>query len=132
MYSCSECPASKPEYATKNIENFATIPSGSVLTKEQTDMIFEFAEKPIKVIFEDVTELKMDGYNIEIKGKLSGIQAEKIIGNIFGTTDIAALDCSDMSEEEIDRIVDNFNSIPEVYPIRTEDLKKILERSNNA
>lgn len=77
-----------------NKENLVTIPSGSVLTKEQTDLIFEFAEKPIKIIFEDATEVKMDNYNIEIKGKLSGIQAEKIISNVFGTTNIAALDCS--------------------------------------
>lgn len=31
--------------------------------------------------------------------------------------------------KEYEDIVDKFNSIPEVYPIRTEDLKKILDKS---
>lgn len=30
-----------------------------------------------------------------------------------------------------DEIVEAFNSVPEIYPIRTEDLQKVLERSNN-
>lgn len=63
-----------------------------------------------------------DKYIIEIKRKLSLSEIE----SIFGTTDIGMLDCSDMTDEEIDRIVEEFNNIPLVNPIRTEDLKKIL------
>ena len=65
-----------------------------------------------------------DRYIIEIKRKLTLSEIE----NIFGTTDIGILDCSDMTDEEIDRIVEEFNSIPLVNPIRTEDLKKILNK----
>lgn len=36
-----------------------------------------------------------------------------------------------ISPEEMERIIEEFNSIPEVYPIPAEDLKKILERSKN-
>lgn len=98
-------------------ENIAYIHSGSVLTKEQTDMMYKLAEKPIKIIFEDVTEVNMNGYDIEIKGRLSGIEAEKVISNIFGTTNIGVLDCSDMTDEEIDRIVDKWNEVPELQII---------------
>ena len=83
----------------------AYIHSGSVLTKEQTDELYRLAAKPIKIIFEDVTQVNMSDYNIQIKGRLSGIEAEKVISNIFGTTDIGALDCSDMTDEEIDKII---------------------------
>lgn len=62
-------------------------------------------EKPIKVSFEDEPEVKViDCDHIEIKEKLSGIKAEKIISDIFGTTDIAAYDCGDMSNEEIESV----------------------------
>lgn len=63
-----------------------------------------------------------NNYIIEIKRKLSLSEIE----SIFGTTDIGMLDCSDITDEEIDRIVEEFNNIPLVNPIRTEDLKKIL------
>lgn len=59
------------------------------------------------------------------------MEAEKLLNDIFGTTNVTVLDCSDMTEEEIDRIAEEFNSIPEVYPITTEDLRKVLERSKN-
>ena len=59
-------------------------------------------EKPIKVSFEDQPEVKtIDCNHIETKKKLHGAEAERIINNIFGTTDIAAYDCSDMTDEEI-------------------------------
>lgn len=34
---------------------------------------------------------------------------------IFGSTDLGMLDCSDMTDEEINRIVDNWNGVPEIY-----------------
>lgn len=39
--------------------------------------------------------------------------------------------CIDLSDEEIDRIVEKFCDIPTVNPISAKDLKKVLERSNN-
>lgn len=44
---------------------------------------------------------KEEPYIIEIKRKLSPSEIEAI----FGSTNIGVLDCSDMSEEEINRIV---------------------------
>lgn len=60
-------------------------------------------------------------YIIEFRKKLFLSEIE----SIFGTTDISMLDCGDMTDEEINRIVEKFNNIP---PIRTEDLKKILNQ----
>ena len=52
-------------------------------------------------------------YIFELKLKLSDSQ----IKNIFGTTELAMLDCSDMTDEEIDNIVDKWNEIPELQMI---------------
>lgn len=38
----------------------------------------------------------------------------------------------EISPEEMERIVEEFCSIPEVYPISAEELKKILEGQENA
>lgn len=48
------------------IPNIATIPSGSILTKEQTDIIYEFAMVPVPV--EEFNKL---GYTDEEAQKLS-------------------------------------------------------------
>lgn len=52
-------------------------------------------------------------YNFELKLRLSDSQ----IKNIFGTTELAMLDCSNMTDEEINRIVDKWNEIPELQII---------------
>lgn len=83
-------------------------------------------EKLIKIVYERPIELKFNGYDIEMKCKLSEAEAKKTIKNIFGTTDLAMIDCSDMTDEEIDRLVDKWNSIPKEYvvPIKEVDLWK--------
>ena len=48
-------------------------------------------------------------YIFELKLKLSDSQ----IKNIFGTTELAMLDCSDMTDEEIDK----WSEIPELQMI---------------
>ena len=68
-------------------------------------------KKTIKVVFENCPELEMDGNDVKITYKLSEFE----IKNIFGTTEMALLDCSGMTDEEIDEIVDAFNAIPEEY-----------------
>lgn len=52
-------------------------------------------------------------YIFELKLKLSDSQ----IKNIFGSTELAMLDCSDMTDEEIDKLVDKWNEIPELQMI---------------
>ena len=39
--------------------------------------------------------------------------------------------CEEMSCEELERVVDIFNSLPEIYPIFPEELEKALERYEN-
>ena len=52
---------------------------------------------------------KYNKYIFELKLKLSDSQ----IKNIFGTTELAMLDCSNMTDEEIDKL----NKIPELQII---------------
>lgn len=56
---------------------------------------------------------KYNEYAFELKLKLSDSQ----IKSIFGTTELAMLDCSDMTDEEIDKLVDKLNEIPELQMI---------------
>ena len=86
-------------------ENVVYIPSGYVLTKESTEAIYELAKNPIKIICEDNVEITIDGDYITINKRIIGIEGEKFISNIFGTTNIGIFDCSDMSHEEIESIV---------------------------
>ena len=71
-------------------------------------------------------------YILEIKRKLSSSEIE----SIFGTTDIGVLDCSDIdiSDEEIDRIVEEFNSIGctsfNRLSLTEEEIKAITKQEN--
>ncbi len=88
----------------------------------------EDKDHPIKIVYEDDLKIThIDDCTFEITGKVYGIEAEKIITNIFGTTNLGVLDCSDMSDEEINGIADKWNSIPEEYPITHDDLVKAME-----
>lgn len=82
-------------------------------------------DKPIKIVFGDDVKVAENGNDIEIKRKLSDIETEKLLIDIFGTTNIGILNCSDMTDEEINKIVDKWNSIPEQYAIPIEDWKKL-------
>lgn len=82
-------------------------------------------DKPIKIVFEDDVKVTANGNDIEIKRKLSDVEAEKLLNDIFGTTNIGILNCSGMTDEEINKIVDKWNSIPEEYVIPIEDWKKL-------
>ena len=65
---------------------------------------------------EYVKDFELLGYTHDEAIKLGRLAVERLL----------TVDTSDW-----DRIVEEFNSIPEVYPILADDLKKILERSNN-
>lgn len=52
-----------------------------------------------------VSNNKDDKYILELK------LSDSEIKNIFGTTELAMFDCGDMTDEEINKIVDEFNSI---------------------
>ena len=90
-----------------NIREFAFIP--------------EDKEKPIKVIYEDNSGfVKTNDCTIEYIRRLTPMESEAVLMGMFGTADIGVLDCSDMTDEEIDRIVDAWNSIPEEYLVPIE------------
>jgi len=92
----------------------------------------EDKDKPIKVVYEDDFKvIQTNDCTIEIVKRLTPMESEKLLNDMFGTTDVGILDCSDMTDEEIDRIVEEFNNIPEVYPVTNKELQKILERLEN-
>lgn len=83
----------------------------TIIQKDQNTLI-----KPIKIVYQDeVLVIPMDDGNIEIRKKLSPMEAVQFIETLFGTTILGVLDCSDMTDKEIDKIVDEWNSIPEEY-----------------
>lgn len=92
-------------------------------------------DKPIKVVIEDSVKVTSNGNVIEIKKHLSSVEAENLLNDIFGTTDIGILDCSDMTEEEIaeiDKIIDEFNKVGcTSFQVTADELKEILEEQNN-
>lgn len=56
-------------------------------------------DKPIKIVFEDDIKITANGNDIEIKRKLSGIEAEKLLNDIFGTTNIGIIDIDDIKDD---------------------------------
>lgn len=82
-------------------------------------------DKPIKIVFEDDVKVTANGNDIEIKRKLSDIEAEKLLIDIFGTTNVGILDCSDMTDEKIEKFVDKWNDIPEEYLTPVVDWAKL-------
>lgn len=93
-------------------------------------MIDNIDIQPIKIIYEDGYEVKGDGYDIEIKKELTPSEAQQILYNIFGCSDIAALDCSDIPDE----IIDKFNSIGctsfNQLSLTEEEIKALLKQEN--
>lgn len=67
--------------------------------------ITEDKERPIKMVYEDDFKvMQTDDFTIETVRRLTPMESEQLLENMFGSTDIGVLDCSDMSQEEIDRI----------------------------
>ena len=93
-----------------NKENLVPIHSGDVLTKEQTEEVYEFAKIPIE-------DWELLGYTHDEAIELSELSV------VWSPIKI--------DPEELDRIVEAFNNVGEVYPISAEDLKKALERYEN-
>lgn len=68
----------------------------------------EDKEKPIKMVYEDDSGfVKTNDCTIEYVKRLTPMESEQLLKEMFGTTNIGVLDCSDMTDEEIDRIVSN-------------------------
>ena len=59
----------------------------------------EQKDKPIKIVFEDSVKVTANGNNIEIKRKLSDVEFEKLLIDIFGTTNIGVLNIDDIRED---------------------------------
>ena len=55
-------------------------------------------DKPIKIVFVADVKVTANSNDIEIKRKLSDAEAEKLLIDIFGTTNIGTLDFSDIEE----------------------------------
>lgn len=86
----------------------------------------EDKEKPLKVVYEDDSGfIKTNDCTIEYFKRLTPMESESLLNNIFGSTNIGAFDCSGMSDEEIEKIVDKWNSIPKEYLVRVDDLSEV-------
>lgn len=93
-------------------------------------MIDNIDIQPIKIVYEDGFKVEGDGYDIKVTKPLTPSKAQQIIYNIFGSTDIAALDCSDIPDE----IIDKFNSIGctsfNHLSLTEEEIKALLKQEN--
>lgn len=70
------------------------------MNKNKTIFIIQTSEQnPIKLVFEDDVEVNANGDNIEVKGKLSSIEAEKVLTDIFGSIDLAATPIDNIKED---------------------------------
>lgn len=70
--------------------------------------ISEDKEKPIKIVFENDSDfVEIDDCMIEYIKRLSSMDSEQFLKEIFGAINIGVFDCSDMTDEEINRIVNN-------------------------
>ena len=67
-------------------------------------------DKPIKIVYEDSWSLEDNGNEIIVSKRLSEMESKNFLMEWFGTTDVGVLDCSDMSEEEIEEILNAFNN----------------------
>lgn len=92
-------------------------------------IIPEQTEKPIKIISHDVAIKSNNDNSINIIKKLSPLETKKLFIDLFGTTDVGVLSCNDMSDEELNRMLDELNSIPEEYVVPIEEWKR-LEYTN--
>lgn len=105
----------------------------TLIFKERYISIEELHQKPIKIVYDNGWKARnISDFEIELSRKLSPSESEELIKGLFGTTDIAALDCSNMTEEEIeeiDRIVDEFNKIGcTSFQVTANELKEVLRR----
>ena len=57
----------------------------------------ENKDKPIKIVFEDdLKVIQTNDCTIEVIKRLSPMESEKLLKDMFSTTDIGVLDCSDI------------------------------------
>ena len=62
--------------------------------------------KPIKIVYEDDVGVTQTGdFTIEFVKKLHGIELENFLKDVFGTTKVGIFDCRNVSDEEIERIM---------------------------
>ena len=59
----------------------------------------ESKDKPIKIVFENDIAITIDNDDIKIKRKLSRFEAEKLLTDIFGTTNIGIFNINDVKED---------------------------------
>lgn len=63
-------------------------------------------DKPITIAFEDEKNvISIDDCTFTFSRKLTPMQSEKLLKDIFGTTDVGVLDCSNMYDEEFNEII---------------------------
>lgn len=89
-------------------------------------------------LFDAAWEENMNGRGTDITRMVTtfvpaAIQDLQAFRDMFDIPDVNLLDCNGMTDEEYERMVDEFNSIPEVYPISYDDFvkgMKIVDKDN--
>lgn len=92
-------------------------------------------DKPIKVVYGNDWKVEDDRNELVFSKRLSEIESENLLMELFGTTDVGILDCSNMTEEEIaeiDRFVDEYNKIGcTSFQVTADELEKILQQTDS-
>lgn len=82
-------------------------------------------DKPLKIVYDDNWAMNLNGYNAEFSRKLTDLEFKNLLIDTFGTTDVGVLDCNDISDEELNRMLDELNSIQEEYAVSIEEWKRL-------
>lgn len=61
----------------------------------------------LKIVIEEDIKITGDGDIVEIKKRLSSMESEKLFIDLFGTINVGVLDCSNMTDAEIDSLISN-------------------------
>lgn len=66
--------------------------------------VSEDKDRPIKIVYENDGMIEINDCTIEYTRRLSPMESSNLLRDMFGTTNVGMLDCSDMSDEEISKI----------------------------
>lgn len=92
-------------------ERFVTIPSGSVLTKEQTDTVYELAKTPIEIdeeLLDKFNSIGCTSFSLKYNPEIREIFKEDILNNRVEKTECSVEDWKRLgyTDEEAEKLVE--------------------------
>ena len=86
--------------------------------------------EPIRITYEDAVRFEdIDDYIIKTTKHLTPTESEKLLMDLFGTTDVGILDCSDMPYEKIYEFHDEVASLPLEHILSAKEILAALENA---